>query len=181
MKIISNRHDIESPKDAAKKDTRHILRGKRLAEIRARLSSKDLDERDRLLKYSQDIGWFIDRLNELYLLMEQARPNYSMTPNTHGLLNGIILAIAIFMEDESPPLAKRPENYSMLEPTDFEVRAKQYIERAESLLADLHERTDNEQVRAQIEELMDSCWIETKKQKKIRLQVRRSNEKREEQ
>lgn len=178
MSIIQPGRNRETPADVAKKDTSKVLRGKRINEIRQDLANKDLEYKDKALIYSGHLNWFIDKVGDIIRVMEAMRKSgtWEHTPYQHGMMNGVIMALGILMEDEKPPFAKRPKKYKQMEPDTFQMQATAYIEKMESLI-DCCLRADHkgpngyrqysrpwDKWREDILETFDSCFMESNEQ-----------------
>lgn len=109
------------------------LRGAKLAEIRKFLKegkSDDEDWKDRALKASSHIEWFIQKWEELLRAHDAMnQPGvWDQSQIAHGMSNGFILALAIFLEEKgNPPFHRAPSKYVMDKEELFTESAKGFI------------------------------------------------------
>lgn len=87
------------------------LRGARLNEIRKDLQDRDMDDKLKIHKYGAHLNWFMDKIKYLTLSQEQMLSGqWNKSLMALGLTNGLILAMAIFVEEQNePPYQKIPE------------------------------------------------------------------------
>jgi len=88
------------------------IRGKKINEILKDLKDTSLDSKEKLNKYSEHLSWCMDKIRMLFIAQETmvTNDNYKKSVYSVGLLNGIIMGMAIFVEDDAtPPYMKIPE------------------------------------------------------------------------
>lgn len=100
------------PIDIHKDNNEDALRGERLNEIRQDLNNGDLDDEEKLLKYSSHLEWFLNKFRTLWKAQEamQHPGKWNKSLISFGVTNGLVLAMAIFVEEQAdPPYRKLPE------------------------------------------------------------------------
>lgn len=109
------------------------LRGQKLAEIQSFMKSGKSEEeewKDRALKASSYLDWFIERTTELVRSHDalQQPGVWDQSPVAHGMSNGLVLAMAIFLEERgNPPFHRAPRKYVMDKEELFTEAAKGFI------------------------------------------------------
>lgn len=88
------------------------LRGGRLEQIRKDLHNGELDDKDKLLKYSSHLDWFMNKFRLLYGYQEamQRDGKWNRSLQAVGFTNGLVIAMALFLEEQgNPPTRGVPE------------------------------------------------------------------------
>ena len=92
------------------------LRGQRVNQIKQDLSDKSMTDRDKVLKYSEHLTWCLKTFERLFKLQESAATPgvWDKNPYAHGVLNGMIMAMAVVVEEQGNiPFQKSPKSYRM--------------------------------------------------------------------
>lgn len=107
------------------------LRGQRLNQIRKDMNNQELDDKERLLKYSSHLEWFMSKVKVLALAQDfwKSPGKWDMTRETKGFTNGLIVGLAIFVEEQAdPPVIKKdPEKFELEDDRLVEDRVKGFM------------------------------------------------------
>ncbi len=93
-------------------DDNDRLRGEKLSEIKNDMKNEDMDKKEKLMKYSTHLDWFMSKFKMLDMAHEamQNPGKYDRSLISLGITNGLIMAMAIFLEERGdPPYRKIPE------------------------------------------------------------------------
>lgn len=106
------------------------LRGERLNQIRKDMNNGELSDKQKLLKYSSHLEWFTQKWKQLFAAQEfwQHPGKWDKSRYAHGFTNGLIAAMAIFLEEQAdPPFRKTPEQYQVDDNKLIEEQAKGFM------------------------------------------------------
>lgn len=114
------------------------LRGERISQIRKDLNNKDLSDKEKMLKYGDHLNWLLKTIERIYKLQQTARLRYMDSMYDHGLANGLILSMAVLVEEQStPPYLKADGQYKKSEVQFTSEKTEEYMLRLEALLANM--------------------------------------------
>ncbi len=94
-------------------DDKNRLRGAKIEEIKKDKLDPKLDGKEKIIKYSQHLDWFLARFESLVQAQDvmQSPGKWDKSLMSVGFTNGLVLAMALFLEEQSePPYRKLPDS-----------------------------------------------------------------------
>jgi hypothetical protein len=114
------------------------LRGQRISSIKADLQNDKLSQKEKVLKYSDHLNWALKSLERIYKTQQVASKKYMNSAYDHGIANGLILAMAILVEEQAqPPFLKVEGKYKKSDSQWVSDAIEQHVMHIEALLGNM--------------------------------------------
>lgn len=161
------------------------LHGQRMEQIRKDLRNKELSDKEKVLRYSSHLDWFIQKVKGVFAWEQMLKqPNvWNRNEYSHGMLNSVISIIALFLEDQGkPPHFKRPEKYLIESDELLAAQSSEYIAQLEEMIARIIENPPDgdkgdefNEWKKSVLSLVEDCYLQTDELVKIRRRMKQSD------